>query len=177
MKTRVGLWVACAVLLGLTRIAAAQSVRQPDAIAAFLLNFARFTDWPPDALPSDAPLVFCVADPAVADALGRSATGHAVGPHQVQVARFATDGLPHNCGLVYASGFDRRQLEQLVTALRGSAVLSVSDADGFAEEGGIIRLFLDDDGHMKFVVNLNAAERAHLHLSARLLKLAILFRD
>ena len=52
---------------------AAQTAPEPALKAAFLLNFARFTEWPPDALPAGGPIVFCSTDAEVAAALQAAA--------------------------------------------------------------------------------------------------------
>lgn len=169
LTTLVALWLAAGPV-------SAQTARQPDVTAAFLLNFARFTEWPAEALPADAPLTFCVSDPAVADALEQSVRAHPIESHPAQVVRFSNESAPRGCALIYASGLDDRRMTELLDPLRGASVLLVGDADQFEHRGGIIRLFVEGE-HMKFVVNLAAADRAHLRLSARLLKLATVVRD
>ncbi len=64
----------------------------------------------------------------------------------------------------------------LIAALRGRSVLAISDAEDFAKRGGTIQLFLED-GSMKFSVNPQAAERARLHVSSLLLKLAVIVKE
>jgi hypothetical protein len=60
--------------------------------------------------------------------------------------------------------------------LRGRPILTVSDADGFAEAGGMIGLFIEDS-RVRFAINLGAAESAHLTISSRLLNLARIVRS
>ena len=55
-------------------------------------------------------------------------------------------------------------------------VLTVGDGKGFSHAGGIIELFVEG-GKMRFAINMDAAERAGLHLSSRLLGLAKVVRD
>jgi hypothetical protein len=77
---------------------------------------------------------------------------------------------------LYVSDLDARRTATLITALRGRSVLAVSDDEDFARRGGTIQLFLED-GTMKFSVNPQAAERARLHVSSLLLKLAVIVRE
>ena len=64
--------------------AAAQTATAPALKAAFLYNFAKFTEWPADALAPGDPLVLCVVnDRAVGDSSsdltkGRSDRWHAL---------------------------------------------------------------------------------------------------
>ena len=55
--------------------------------------------------------------------------------------------------------------------LAGASVLSVGDSSEFTRRGGVIHLYLED-GHMRFAVNVAAAEKARLRISAKLLNLA-----
>jgi hypothetical protein len=47
----------------------------------------------------------------------------------------------------------------------------VSDADRFAERGGMIR-FVSDRNRIRLQLNLDAAEAAHLTISSKLLRVA-----
>lgn len=60
--------------------------------------------------------------------------------------------------------------------MRGSSTLTVGDSPEFAHEGGVIRLYLVDD-RVRFEINVDAAERAHLTISSKLLVLAHVVRD
>ena len=50
-------------------------------------------------------------------------------------------------------------------------VLTVSDIENFAQSGGIIG-FINIEDKVRFEINVNAAERADLEISAKLLNLA-----
>jgi hypothetical protein len=144
--------------------------------AAFLVNFARFTDWPPGDPPAAADLTFCVYDPAVHDALAAIAAGQTVGARRLAVVRIAvTEAVPRVCSLAYFGGLSGREAQQVAQALRGTAVLSVGDSADFTRAGGIIHFFLEG-GRMRFAVNIDAAERARLRLSSKLLSLARIVR-
>jgi hypothetical protein len=47
----------------------------------------------------------------------------------------------------------------------------VGDTEGFAEDGGIIR-FVTENNRIRFRINVDAAESAHLVISSKLLRLA-----
>jgi hypothetical protein len=51
-------------------------------------------------------------------------------------------------------------------------VLTVSDLDHFAENGGMIGLVTTDDNRIRFDINQTAVERAGLKASSQLLQLA-----
>src|SRR3970040_1607990 len=79
----------------------AQSVTVPARKAAFLLNFARFTEWPPEALPAGHTLVLCVAnDPSFAFTLKETIRGRVIDGHGLTVASIALDDQLVSCHLV-----------------------------------------------------------------------------
>jgi hypothetical protein len=157
-------------------VAAAQSVSEPAATAAFLLNFARFTQWTADARPETAPLTICATDRDVAEALAATVKGRAAGNRPVVARRLEVSEAPGDCEVLYVTGIDRRRAGPLLQSVSGASVLTVSDESGFAAWGGCIELFIED-GRMGFMINRAAAERAGLRFSSRLLALARLLKD
>ncbi len=159
-------------------VLAADPVTVPALKAAFLYNFVKFTDWPSRALAPGQKLLLCIAgDDAVADALQHTIKTHAVGGHEIAAyALSADDGRLSSCHLLYISGLEPKRLTQLLEGLKGAAVFTVGDGNGFAESGGVAQLILEND-RMRFAINVSAAERARLQLSSRLLSLAQLIKD
>jgi hypothetical protein len=157
--------------------AGAQRVTAPALKAAFLYNFANFTDWPADRLAPGQRLSLCViGDNAVADALEQTIKGRTVDAHELTVEIIKIDGPVSRCHLVYVSGVDTKSSARLLDALNGTSVFTVGDGDRFAEMGGIAQLILEND-RMRFVVNVDAAHRANLKISSKLLTLAKIVKD
>jgi hypothetical protein len=171
----------CAVLATMTLSSSlrssAQSATAAALTSAFLYNFAKFTEWPSDSLPPGQRLTLCViGDNAVADALGLTIKGHAIEGHELTVEVLKTDASARSCHLLYASGLDEKRSLQLIENLKAATVLTASDADRFAELGGVAQLILEG-GRMRFVINVSAAQRARLQLSSKLLSLARIVKD
>ncbi|HEU4687838.1 MAG TPA: YfiR family protein, partial [Vicinamibacterales bacterium] len=76
-----------------------------------------------------------------------------------------------NCHLVYLGVTDRERATSILGEVQGAAVLTVSNGPDFVRLGGIVGLFVDE-GRMRFAINPEAAQRAGLRLSSRLLQLA-----
>ena len=156
---------------------AAQGVSGTALKAAFLYNFAKFAEWPADALAPTQRLSLCVVGvDAVADALEQTIKGHTIEGHDLSVQVVNADGPIRSCHLLYAGGLDARQSTQLIDALKGAPVFTVSDGDKFAELGGVAQLILEKD-RMHFSINVAAAQRARLQLSSKLLSLATIVKD
>ena len=162
------LWVAVAV---------AQTPTLTAVKAAFLYNFATFAEWPADSLSPGQSLALCVVgDDAVADALTETIKGRTVRGHELTVEVLKPDGKIRACHLLYASGYDMNRTTQLMHALKGASVLTVSDGDRFAALGGIAQLIVEND-RMRFAINAAAADRARIRLSSKLLNLARMVKD
>jgi hypothetical protein len=163
---------AIAGLLMVRPPVSAQDVTEPALKAAFIYNFAKFTDWPADSATAKEPFVLCVVgDAAVGDELTRAVDARILAGQSLSVSSMTPGETPPKCRLLYMSGVTPRQAAHLVAGLRDVPVLTISDLEGFTELGGIARFFFEH-GRLRFSVNLASAERAHLHISSRLLKLA-----
>ena len=163
---------AIAVLLLLQAPASAQDVTESALKAAFIYNFAKFTEWPADAAPVAEPLVLCViGDAAVGDALERAVKGRLLAGHSMAVSHAEPAGQRRVCHVLYVSGVTAGQAAQLVAGLRDAPVLTISDIDGFTELGGVAQFFFEH-GQLRFIVHLESAKRAHLQISSKLLTLA-----
>ncbi len=150
----------------------AQSATAPVLTAAFLYSFAKFTEWPADSLAPGQDLSLCVVgDRAVRDALIQTVEGHALDGHQLTVQLVDPGGQASSCHLLYVGASEMPRATSLLREARGAAVFTVSDAERFAESGGVAQLVRDKD-RMRFTVNIAAAGRARLRLSSRLLSLA-----
>ncbi len=146
---------------------------EPALKAAFIYNFAKFTEWPADVMTAGRPMVLCVlGDAAIGEALERAVSGRNLAGHSIGVLQSARDERPRDeCHLLYVSGVTAGQAAQVVAELRDAPVLTISDIDGFTRAGGIAQFFFEH-GRLRFGVHLESARRARLRISSRLLALA-----
>ena len=176
-QVRAGVAIAGIVLaLGaVPAVARAQTASAREVKAAFLFNFAKFTEWP--ALPSGVPIAACVVgDDGVASALESMVAGQRIGGHEMSVRRAPDAAAWPTCHLLFIAETEIRRASNPLERIRTMPVLTISDGRGFAQTAGIIELFLEE-GRMRFAINVNAAERSGLRLSSRLLGLAKITRD
>ena len=176
MSTTLGRRLVPALLLLLVcssaRRVEAQDVTEVTLKGAFLFNFARFTEWPADALQPDTTVSACVfGDRAVADAFAKTVKGKQLAGRAIAVTTIAANESIPPCHLLYLSGVAEARIAEIVSTLRDTPVLTVSDSDTFTKRGGIVQIFVES-GKMKFRINSRSARRARLQLSSRLLALA-----
>jgi hypothetical protein len=142
--------------------------------AAWLLNFARFIDWPAEAFEGTAdPLIVGVLgkDP-FGKSLEQTFAGKTVKGRALLVNRFPTEQDLKCCNILFISTSEKRRHREILARLKQFPILTVSETDEFLDYGGVIN-FAHKEGSVRFVVNLTAARPARLKISASLLKLAL----
>jgi len=150
----------------------AQHLDEYEVKAGFLYNFARFVDWPAEAFRSSGePFTICVLgqDP-FGQYLDDEVVGKTIGGRPVVVQHIT--GARHTgvCHILFAgASADKGVLS--IFAAKQSGVLTVGDAGNTASESVIIG-FIMENGKVRFAINAAAADRAGLHISAKLLNLA-----
>ncbi len=169
-------YVAVLLLLVSFSLPAALAQRRPapagtaaeyDVKAAFLLNFAKFVDWP-RAERAASPFAICIlGDDPFGDSLNRIIAGESLSGRPIEVKHLQR--WQASCEMLYISASYPSQASVLSEV--GSDVLTVGEAPEFLRDGGMIRFFIDDR-RVRFDINRRAVERSSLKMSARLLGVA-----
>ena len=141
--------------------------------AAFLYSFAKFVQWPADAFADPrAPFVVGVlGDDPFGRILDETLAGKTVLERPIRVRRYGTAEEAALAQIVFVGASEEPERQRILKALRGRAVLSTGDGEGFAQSGGIVG-FTTRDKHVRFEINLSRADEARLKISSQLLKLA-----
>lgn len=161
---------ALGALWGATESGAAVSEYQVKA--AFLLNFGKFVEWPPEAFGDGDRLHICVlGDDPFGDTLDATLKGRSVGARQVEPRRVGGIAAARSCQIVFVSRSESDRVDEILSALADEPVLLVGEEDRFARRGGMIN-FVEVDSKIRFEINEAAARAAGLKISSQLLKLA-----
>jgi hypothetical protein len=176
VKGRAGIWlIASIILFSVGPAAAAQTAisREYEIKAVFLFNFAQFVAWPPEALAGpQAPLVIGVlGDDPFDGYLDDTVRGEKLNNRPFVVQRYHRVEDIDACQVLFIGRTNPDQLVHIMAALKGRSILTVGDTEGFAQDGGIIR-FVTKNNRIRFRINVEAAEAAHLVISSKLLRLA-----
>jgi hypothetical protein len=139
--------------------------------AAFLFHFAQYVEWPDGALKdASSPLVYCtIGEDPFRGALDATLKGKTIGGHSVEVRHLQK--VSPGCHLVFIGEAEKKQIPATLGMLKGSPALTVGESPGFAQQGGMIGLFLEEN-KIRFEINLETTTQANLKISARLLALA-----
>ena len=143
--------------------------------AAFLYNFAKFTEWP--AATADNSLNLCLLGNGGYEKALRSLEGKAVRDQTISVQVLGSLPVPDNCQILFITASKASMLDDLTESLAThTGMLSVSDIEGFANSGGVIEFRLIDN-KLRFAINLQAARALNLDLSSKLLRLAVSVKE
>jgi hypothetical protein len=147
--------------------------REYQVKAVFLFNFTQFVDWPPAAFPEDtASLVIGVlGDDPFGPYLDEIVRGEQVNNRRLTVRRYRRLEDIAACQVLFISRSEDKNLGKVLTAVKGSDVLTVSDADAFASRGGMIQL-ATEKGKIRLKINVDAARASSLTISSKLLRSA-----
>lgn len=154
-------------------VAQTSSAGEYELKAAMLYRLTYFVEWPAAVVPeSQAPTILCVLgqDP-VGTALPSVISGQAGSARRTEVRHPRNASESHGCQVVYVAASEKKNMAQILAALKGSGVLTVGDMAQFAAKGGMIQFSLEDN-RVRFDVNLDEATQAGLKISSRLLMLA-----
>lgn len=170
------LWALVAILAALPGPVYAQAPTSDTAVkAAMLYNFTKFIEWP--AIDGGRPVTLCVVGrTAIADALVQSVRGKLIAGRTLSVTAMASDKTLSSCDVVFIDASETQRSAPALKTLRTQPVLTVSDGKNFARTDGISEFYVED-GRLRFVINTDAARRAGLQISSRLLGLAKIVRD
>ena len=137
--------------------------------AAFLLNFAKFTQWPADMLRASGIQICVVGSNPFGDNLQRVLAGRKVMGYSLTSRNVAAGENLDACQVVYVPA--SADAAPLLESLKQRPVLTVGEGEEFNRMGGIIQLFIVD-GRLRFSVNNAIARGAGLQLSSQMLGIA-----
>ena len=171
---RFAIFVAVIGLLGSIARTSAETLtlREYEIKAAYLYNFMKYIDWPPQALPANSQTITIgvIGQNPFGPALA-TLNGKVVKDRKVVVKEaVAVKDLP-SCQMVFISASETGRLQEILNLLKDTKVLTVSEVEGFAAKGGIIN-FIEERNKVRFEINTEAARRTGLTISSELLKLA-----
>jgi len=165
--------LALLVALAITSAPVWAEATEAELKAAFVFNFAKYVDWPADALNASAGTFnLCLVGgrddlfAALAGMDGKTVKGRSL---RVRSAGRADE--LKSCQILVLSDSEAAHFDTILRRLDGVPVLTVNGSGRFLDAGGIIGL-ITEGKKIRFDINLGAARRNNLALSSNLLKLA-----
>lgn len=140
--------------------------------AAFLRNFSHYVTWPAHAFADErAPWRICIlGEDPFGDALEATVQGRAEQGRPFEIFRAGTlIDLPQ-CQIVYVAYNTSASRRAALAELKRRPVLTVGDAPGFLQEGGVIRFQVAD--YVEMSINLDQARAASLTIQTGMLEVS-----
>jgi len=153
-------------------LARAQESKEYQLKAAFLFNFVQFVKWPPDSF-SNAGAPFCIGilgDDPFGSALEETIRGEAIDNHPLTVVRAQRIEDLKDCQVIFVCRSEEGHVSEILSQLDSRPILTVSEVESFARDGGDIDFYLSD-GKVRFEINPGSAQRCGLKISSQLLSL------
>lgn len=147
--------------------------------AAFIFNFAKFVEWPPEALPPPSlPMVIGILgdNPFGAD-FQQTMQKKSINNHPLIVKEFREVTEVTNCHILFISSSvlnaaEEKVRREIVEGLARSGVLTISETQGFTKNGGMIN-FVKENNKIRFQINEPATKKAKLKVSSKLMSLSV----
>ena len=136
--------------------------------AAFLYNFALFTEWPD--LPANEFRICVLGSEAVLAAL-EPVRKKQIKERPVVITKISSATHAQSCQVLFVGKSEHAGLGKLATQIGNAPVLVVAEENGYDPKNVIIAL-VAQQGRITFKINRTAAQQNSLAVSSKLLKLA-----
>ena len=146
--------------------------------SVFLFNFAKFIKWPNTVFSdSQAPFYICIiGEDPFKQAIDITIENESIRGHSVLIERLDNVENSESCQILFISQSEENNLASIFKYLQQFPVLTVSDMDSFAEQGGMIQ-FVKLGKKIRLLINPEKAKAAGLQISANLLRVAKIFHS
>ena len=166
-----GLQLLCGMMLSLALTSAHAAPSEYELKAAFIYQIARFVEWPGTPVNTGAPLQLCVLGGNPFGPALENIRGKPVGERKMEVSLLDMNAGTRECAMLFIAAPAEKYLERIIALSRGTGMLTIGDTQGFARRGVMVNFF-QQDGKIRFEVNLEATRQGGLKISSKLLSLA-----
>ncbi|MCP4582467.1 MAG: YfiR family protein [candidate division Zixibacteria bacterium] len=142
--------------------------------AAFLERFTRFIEWPEEAEIDDTTkpfIITVIGENPFGPILSEFYSSSKIRNKEVEIRYISKPGEISDCHLLFISGDEEDSLVNTLNIVSGKPVLTVSDTEGFAEQGVHINLYIADE-KVRFEINETAIRNSSINVSSHLLSAA-----
>lgn len=168
--------LALGIVTGLGRCESSGGTPEYAIKAAYLYRFAQFVEWQErNPRPS---LTMCIYGRSpLSGFLDDAVRGKFIDGVPIQIRR-VQEGAENweSCQLIFFGATSPARMRAALGVLRGQCVLTVGETRAFAESGGIITFFVEEQ-RFRFDIDLAAARESHIRISARLAALGRVVRS
>jgi hypothetical protein len=143
--------------------------------AGVLYHIMEYVEWPKGAMSNNPASLHIglIGQIPFADAL-EVLTGKTIQGRALIVKRISDPQAAASCQVLFIGASEKPRIPEIVAEVKDRPVLTVSEVEGFAEQGGMVNL-LAGPNRIVMEINREVAGKARLSISSQLLKLATVF--
>jgi len=145
-----------------------------DVKAVFLYNFINFVDWPDSSFANnnDPFIIGICGDDSFDGSLSDIVKGEKVnGTRSIIVKQAKTTSELQDCHMIFCTSSEEKEIDRLLGLTDNKSILTIGESDNFTGEGGMIG-FINNDGRVRFELNIKAINKADLRVDSRLQRVA-----
>ena len=160
----------CSLLL-LSPLLVSSSAQVQDERAvrvAFVFNLTKYVEWPH---PGSELLIGFIGEGTMGEMLQKMLNGKTTDSRTIRVLISPSDEELEHCQVLYVGYASSRKIRLAVDKVRNKRILTIGEADSFAQDGGMVGLVRARD-QIQIQVNLAVTQEAQLKISSRLLSLS-----
>ncbi|CAB1369332.1 YfiR family protein [Denitratisoma oestradiolicum] len=167
-------------LTGACVVTVAAPATEYEVKAAFIHNIAKFVEWPATQA-DEKSLMLCIwgKDPfGSAIWTMRDIWGTGDDPRDITWKILFANAQTNlkKCHVLFITASESTNLDYVLDRVSDSAVLTMGDTDGYAEQGVMVNFYLTNN-KVRFEINPEAVRRAGLKIGSQLLKLARIVKE
>jgi len=165
--------VSVLLLAGPDHAAQTPALSERQVKALFLFNFAKYVDWPASAFSNStaAIVIDVVGEDGLSEEFKQVTGDKTVNGRRVVVKQVEGTMDVKDCQILFICASEKAHLQEILEAVKNSAVLTVGESDQFLTMEGMIN-FTKKENKIHLEINLAPAQRANLKLSSKLLTVA-----
>lgn len=140
--------------------------------AAFVYNFIKFVEWPADRAAKGSELQLCVlGEVPVMTPFAELQDQEVIGK-RLTVSVLQDPSEVDACQILFIAPSLSRRMKEVLSTVGGRPILTIGDTDGYARQGVMINMYLDNR-RIRFEINAEAARTAGMRISTKLMSLAV----
>ena len=167
-RTLWALALACSAIAGAKPACSAPQRDEREVRSAYVFNLVKYVEWPPSR---NEILIGYIGDAESGAVMQKLLSGRNSDEHTLRVVVMPTEEELTKCSVVYVADAKQAESRKLLDRLKEVKVLTIGESEAFVRDGGVVALIKADD-HIQIQVNLEAAQRAGVRISSRVLNLA-----
>ena len=141
--------------------------------AAYVYHIINFVNWPANSLDnSTRPITICLIGEVDFQQSLLSLQNREVKKHFIDIKKISSAEYQTGCHILFVGDDSTQKVKEILRDTADQAILTLGDFPGFVELGGMIG-FTKRGNNIRLEINLDAAHKAGITISAKLAEVAV----